>query len=359
MKKILLFLPFALLLWTCSTKLDILDNYKETTVVYCLLDQTQPKQYVRIEKAFLGPDNALNMAQQYDSISYIHELQVTVEGLRNGQVVQTFSTANGLIIPDTINSKDPGIFAAPKEVLYSFLTPAGALNPANEYKLTVTNTATNNTVTSIISLIGAFTIATPSSSISLEPTTAQPTFTYKWNPAVSARTYQPTLRFYYTEYYLNGDSAQKATAEMSFEQITTTDETSTLQQEVKVDKIGVYRFIGNQIPVDNNVVKRRARFLEFIVYAGSLELKDYIEINAPSTSLSQEHPLYTNIQNGYGLFGARSRSLIPATGSTYIFTLTSFSIDGHAATNFKGLANGPYTCQLNFEQTNGAIPGCQ
>ena len=107
MKKLLLFLPISLLFWTCSTELDILDDYKETSVVYCLLDQTQPIQYIRIQKAFLGPDNALVMAQQYDSINYINQLVVTVEGFHNGQLMQTFSTSNGLIYPDTINTKNP------------------------------------------------------------------------------------------------------------------------------------------------------------------------------------------------------------------------------------------------------------
>ncbi len=336
-------------------------------IVYGLLDQTQPVQYIRIQKAFLGPDNALTMAQQYDSINYINQLQVTVEGLFNGAVVQTFSTANGLIYPDTITTKVPGIFAGPKQVLYAFNTPTGALNSSYVYKLTVRNLATNNTVTATTNLVetsanAVFNIVSPSTaltSVSFEPTTYQTEFDYKWNPAPSGRTYQPSLRFYYTEYYVNGDTAQKSTGEFDLQTVTTTDETATEQLDIKFDKMSFYHFIADQIPVDNNVVSRKARYVEFIVYAGNEQLKDYIEINAPTTSISQDHPLYTNIQNGYGVFAARSRTLNPTTGGTYTFPLGQTSINGNAATGFKGLANGPYTCQLNFQETDGTVPGCQ
>ncbi len=47
----------------CSTKLDVTGNYKETMVVYGLLDQSQPKQYIKVNKAFLGEGNAFSYAQ--------------------------------------------------------------------------------------------------------------------------------------------------------------------------------------------------------------------------------------------------------------------------------------------------------
>ena len=362
MKKLIIFCSAALLTsfitWNCSTKLDILDNYKETTIVYGLLDQTQDTQYIRVEKAFLGPDNALTMAQNYDSINFLNSLQVTIEGLHNGQVVQTFSTSNGLVFPRSF-AKDGGIFAGPNQVVYGFSTPPGTLNSSYEYKLTVTNVSTNNTVTATTNLVetttsNVFNIVTPSTSISFEPTTNNSTFDYKWNAAPTARIYQPTLRFYYTEYYVNGDSAQLATDEWNLQALTTTDVTANSQQDVKTDKLSFYNFVAQQIAVSSNVVKRRARFVECVVYAGNDELKNYMEINGASNSLAQEHPLYTNINGGYGVFAARSR----ATRSN--INLSVNSIDGNNINGFKGLTNGSATCQLSFVKTdNVTVPGCQ
>jgi len=42
----------TLLLSACSTDLDVIGDYKETMIVYGLLDQAQDTQYVKINKAF-------------------------------------------------------------------------------------------------------------------------------------------------------------------------------------------------------------------------------------------------------------------------------------------------------------------
>jgi hypothetical protein len=365
MKKLILFCSIILLSWNCSTKLDILDNYKETAIVYCLLDQTQPVQYIRIEKAFLGADNALTMAQNYDTITYGSELSVKVEELLNGQVTRVFTT-QPVSNNDTISTlsfiKDPGAFAGPC-LIYAFNTPGNSPLRSNcQYKLTVYDTRTNNTVTATTSLIetstnNVFNIVSPATTVSMEPIGTQTEFDFKWNAAPSARIYQPTLKFYYTEYYVNGDSAQKVTNEWNLAVQTTDDLSASTQIDIKTDKLSFYHFLQGQIAVDNNVVKRRAKYLEFVVYAANDVLKNYIEINGASSSLSQDHPLYTNIVGGYGVFAARSKAVKSGV------TLTAFSINGDPPNNnFLGLATGPYTCQFNFLRSTDPItalpPGC-
>ncbi|HLG03289.1 MAG TPA: hypothetical protein VI731_06815, partial [Bacteroidia bacterium] len=153
MKKFLLLLLVPALLWNCSTELDVLDDWEETMVVYCLLDQSSPRQYIRIEKAFLGAESALTMAQVYDSIYYLNQLEVTVQAMdANGLIQQTFTTSNGTVFLDTVE-KDPGMFAGPNHVLYSFDTPYPTLNSAWEYKLTVINSETGKTVTASTDLV--------------------------------------------------------------------------------------------------------------------------------------------------------------------------------------------------------------
>src|SRR5688572_28707683 len=86
MKKLLGLAGIVFLFSMCSTEIDLLDDWEETTVVYGLIDQSQPVQYIRIQKAFLGPENAYAMAQQYDSINYVNELQVRMERLDNDAI---------------------------------------------------------------------------------------------------------------------------------------------------------------------------------------------------------------------------------------------------------------------------------
>jgi len=65
-----IFLLPVLFINSCKTDFDIIAPYKETTVVYGLLDPDTSVQYIKINKAFLGEGDALVMAQQMDSTNY-------------------------------------------------------------------------------------------------------------------------------------------------------------------------------------------------------------------------------------------------------------------------------------------------
>jgi hypothetical protein len=368
MKKLFLLPLITMLSWTCSTDLDVLDDWEETTVVYCILDQTQSLQYIRIEKAFLGPENALSMAQEFDSINYINQLMVTVDALdNNGNVVLSYSTTDQTVRPITLDTvpKDYGIFAGPV-LLYVFDTPPGdpvrALNANYSYRLTVTNNSTQKTVTSTTKLVTPFLLTAPSfsSPLPMVPTTNSPTIDIKWNGVSTGYVYHTTVRFFYTEHYVNGDSAQLVTSDWVQASVEPSATGLTSPIIVKLTKEDFYRFVGNSIQVNSNVVKRRADHLEITVYAGNFELKNYIDINGASNSVAQEHPIYTNINGGYGLFAARTRA-VRAGNLPYNYTLSQKSIDGDPVLTppFKGLVSSPYTCQLRFETSDhSTVPGC-
>src|ERR1039458_2292444 len=99
---------------SCSNKLDVYTQYKETTIVYGLLNQKDTTHYIKINKAFLGPGNALQIAQVYDSISYANQLTVQLTQVDvNGNTVKTINLSR-----DSSIAKPPGIFSSPKQVLY-------------------------------------------------------------------------------------------------------------------------------------------------------------------------------------------------------------------------------------------------
>ena len=71
MKKIYLILSvFAIVFTACETDFDTNATWEEVTVVYGLLDASVVTQHVRINKAFLGNMDALQMAQYADSINF-------------------------------------------------------------------------------------------------------------------------------------------------------------------------------------------------------------------------------------------------------------------------------------------------
>ena len=71
MKKLtFLFLLSSILFSSCETDFNVNADWQEVTVVYGLLDQNEDKQYIRINKAFLGNADAFIMASVADSINY-------------------------------------------------------------------------------------------------------------------------------------------------------------------------------------------------------------------------------------------------------------------------------------------------
>ena len=54
----------------CKTDVDVIAPYRETAVIYGLLDVSQPIQYIKINKVFLGQGDAYAMAQNPDSSNF-------------------------------------------------------------------------------------------------------------------------------------------------------------------------------------------------------------------------------------------------------------------------------------------------
>ena len=78
LKHLLLILISLTLLTRCSNDVDINAEYKDIVIVYGLLDPNQDTTYLKINKAFLGEDNALTMAQIKDSSEFVDKLDVKI-----------------------------------------------------------------------------------------------------------------------------------------------------------------------------------------------------------------------------------------------------------------------------------------
>ena len=95
-------------------------------------------------------------------------------------------------------------------------------------------------------------------------------------------------------------------------------------------------------PSTPNVLKRRAIKMDYIVVAGAQNFVDFLKISAPSTTVAQDKPTYTNIDGGgYGIFSCRSR----------------FHISKHLANaTINHIATKKPSCDLLFLDANG-VPG--
>ena len=112
------FLFFCFFLFnSCSEKIELIGNFDETAVIYGILDQSDSLHYIKINRAFIGPGNALDIAQIPDS-SYFDQVEATVSEWVNGVQVRSW------LLSDTIidNKESNGVFYAPNQKLYYFKT---------------------------------------------------------------------------------------------------------------------------------------------------------------------------------------------------------------------------------------------
>ena len=334
---LLFFLP--LLFSACSTDLDVTGKYKETMVVYGLLDQSQPKQYIKINKAFLGQGSAITMAQLKDSAQYTNALNVSLQQIVNGNVTNTFNLSADNSIP-----KDLGTFYGPDQAnaIYSYnSTGAAALNTDSQYKLIVKNTETGAEVSSQTVVISDFKITSFISNMPFNfyNTSSVTRFIPKWESAKNGRIHQLTIRFNYI------DSTGTGTINQHLDWVFPEHRSQRLiggePMEENVLGEDFFQFIGsklknNDLSAQANILARISGKVELLIVVASDDFCTFIDVNKPSTGIIQEKPEYSNITNGLGLFSSRYNK--PPGTMSRVLAIQSITF----------LKSGKYTNNLKF-----------
>ena len=160
MKKIYLILSvFAIAFTSCETNFDVNAEWEEVTVVYGLLDagDDHKTQLIKINKAFLGKMDALQMAQYADSINFNpNNLDVNIYRIKNGSIIDSIALDTTIIIKDSLaNNGEAGFFSIDNNIIYTFEND-NFLKSDSEYELLIKNNLTGNEVSSVTNIISAF-----------------------------------------------------------------------------------------------------------------------------------------------------------------------------------------------------------
>ncbi len=318
-------LAFTAFLPSCSTDVDVAGNYKETTVIYGLLNQYDTVQYVRIQKAFLVNDNVLDYTKVPDSIYYKPEdLSVVLEKLNpaSNTIEQTINMSH------TLMPKDSGMFASGNLIIYK---TNAALDSSKLYRLKITNLKSGKVTTASTRLVSGLQIKNPNAfttvTVNLNPISKNG-FDLKWKPALNGVLYQVEVKFTWTEIDVVQSTSKPDSILWTFSPIerkTTADITYNLPHNE------FFIFLRDNLEAKPNV-QRKIGKISFKIYAGTEELNQYIQINKPSTGIIQEKPLYTNVENGLGIFSARAsfeRNNLDLTKSPTRDTLRLGQYTGH------------------------------
>ncbi len=314
MKNLTIFLfILSTLFMACETDFEVNANWKEVTVVYGLLDQSRQQQYIKINKAYLGEGDALQMASVADSINYNPvDLVVKIYKVKDG-TFGSVDTIGFVTLYDTILEKEEGLFSTDENIIYTTPSNFFLTNNADEkdYILSIYNKKTKRIVSAKSNLIHELNLDIPLSKPMgfYSPIPAPPIpmpleksqTTVNWYHAKNGKIYQIIARIYYTDFFQNDTISNyidwiqpqiiyDGSTEMHY----------TFKGDVFVNTL------ANKIKNTNsNLIARRLSHVELFFTVGSEDLYTYMAVNEPFEGIVQERPVFTNINNGIGLFTCR------------------------------------------------------
>ena len=280
----------------CSTDVDLYADYKDITIVYGILDYTDDTSWVKITKAYSGPGNALEMAQNPDSSNYPYKLNVKLTGIKQGENLAP-------LIFDTITIKNKragdSIFYYPNQLMYFAV---GELDVDANYVLTVIHK--DEEITSETQLIPKFSITYPRNTIDFTHDK-----TIDWTSGKNGKRYEVFYTFNYEEllpgsYDTTWHSVSWKVGDKQLSQSTNGGE--KMNQNYYGEDF--YSKLNSDLEHIVNV-QRWSGPVQVYVSAGSQVLQNYLAINDATGSLLTEVPAYTNIKNGTGIFAARHTSV--------------------------------------------------
>jgi hypothetical protein len=322
-KKYLCFIFISLVLIvlnSCNEKIKLIGDFVETAVVYGLLDQADSLHYIKINRAFIGPGNALEIAQIADS-SYFTNVDATISEYLNGNLTRSW------LLRDTIlDNKDPnGVFYAPEQKVYYFKTMPTGFNG-------VIQTSTNPQMTSLnpqaiykIDIVinnGAFSVSGETELVrGITSAAATQNFNFKF--AINPGEYTSTgitvsstgnsyvlntqLKIAFNEWENNTYSEKSFFWKLGEADVLPSPSSSKI---FTANGETFYDLMKSNCTENSSISKRTFKGVTIKITGGAEELYNFIAVNKPSSGLAQSKPTYTNLTatNGkrvIGIFSSR------------------------------------------------------
>ena len=230
-----------------------------------------------------------------------------LERVKNGSVLETITLQRDTSLP-----KESGTFSSPDQVLYK---TTNTLYDDSKYNLVISNSKTGNEVSASTTLVKDFTIDKPKSTESVNWNLINSDYKVKWQSPVNGKMSQVSIRFNYTEQ----DKTTLVSESKYIDWVFTSQESDNTDggQDMEVDIAGssFYTFIASMIEVNSNV-NRFIGKLDFTITIAGDDFTTYLDVNQPSTGILQEKPVFTNIDNGIGIFSSRFEKSV--TGLTMV-----------------------------------------
>lgn len=317
-------LLFSLLIagFSCSTKLEVNAPYRETKVLYSILDPTLPFQTIRVSKGFLSDGrSALDIARNSPDSSLYDPSVLIVELIEKKDAI----VSRSWICKDTVyTGKADGVFYSPDQVVYK--TPNLLLDTSNfanvRYTIKVTNKATGSISEATTNIPARnFRILEPISDVPSDPVTIN----FRSKADSKIRVSQP----------LNVDVVQitinwrirvvrniGGVPDTVFEDwFMNSPGIAPIQGTEAQGLLGrgqFWPYIQNELlhHSNENVVSRKFLTGRMDVFGGNKEFDNYRTVNGNYNVITQSLPIYTNVSNGLGIVCSRNLRSFPVKVSS-------------------------------------------
>lgn len=297
-KFILPILVGLLLISACDNTLDINAPYRETPVVYAVIDLGQDSQIFRIQKTYQNDVNktAAEIAQYADSL-YMKNITVRVVNDNNPNLYREFKR----VAP----RKEAGFFSNADSSYWGQLT-TNFFVPNQRYTLRIKSNESGKEYIATTSACGLAEI-NQQPLVDLDSTIA-PTFLYKVNKLGD--------NIYSFDCYVSLKYWEKSnsTSDTTIKEIkyylrnNTLFSTTDNRVQVGISRKAYIGFLLNQISSNPNVT-RGVKSFEYVVVGSNVDYNDMLEVNKPSGSIVPKVSDYSNITNGIGLFASRTTTV--------------------------------------------------
>lgn len=282
---------------SCKNDIDINADWKETIVIYGILEPGLDQQKIRVSKAFQnGKTSALVAAKVSDSL-FLDTVNVTLTNLNTGIKYN--------LIPQFNEPKEPGIFANDKNPIYVLDSSIHGyvIEPNVNYKIEVVNPKTNSRAFSTTRSMAYAKLAAPVIADNSVFNVGK-NFSFALNPGKNAYSYDGKMDITIKEW----NTITKDTTEQVIRWNYLTDFIVNQGSSAAITRIPRISFLQllSSVYKKNKDLHRRIERLDFVTFGGNQQLYDFISVNEPAIGIVQKQTEYSNIVNGYGLFASRT-----------------------------------------------------
>jgi hypothetical protein len=331
MKNVFEVIIILIIVCSCETDFNIEASEKEIPIVYGVLNVSEPKQYIRVQRAFLSKGgNVSDLSKDPDILYYA-----------GGRAILTVTGTGRTILGKRINTEDIGIkrdsgfFAESPNILYEFDTKDWLVTAPSKVIFTFENESLLKGVSAQIALVKDLQLreGVPSAPLNFG---YDRVITMGWNHSTETKLFDLIMRINYQEKSnkTNGIFLEKSVDWFLKDNLEVGSDPTKGSFSFK--GIEFFKFLGNTLPISSDI-QRNMKSIDILLTAGGIEFKEILNLNQANFGLtgSNSIPRYNNIVNGIGFLSSRMR-----------VTRTDISL---SSVTLDSLKFGVYTKALQFK----------